>query len=207
MISTATAMNTRLIVRCCALLSVVACRPNADRPPAESALVASSADVGNGSSCRPPRSSVPRAVSEAMISRLGGHSYLTMVAGTEASPVRVSGALELEASSTAAHDTSAVVFPLSGYTLVPLEKLGQLSLAYPASSRSDLHPGVQAVYNRRASQLSLIFGNAFTPQGTTTDAGIILDVYAFEDGRILGQWRDGGRLRTPMNGFFCIARR
>jgi hypothetical protein len=129
-----------------------------------------------------------------------------MVAETPARPSHISGDIELRSTPEPVGDSAIISSPLVGYTLARLEAFGKLSLAYPASSRAQDRPGVQAVYNSRTTHLSFVLGNAFDGKGVTTDAGVILDVYTLDSGRARGRWHDGGTLRTPPYGYFCITR-
>ena len=96
-------------------------------------------------------------------------------------------------------------FPISGSSDIDLDRLGRVSLAYSPASRDSERPGVQVVHYASRGY-DLLFGNAFSRQGSKPDAGVFFTVWSADSSLIAGYWKDGGRGTPISTGYFCAYR-
>lgn len=102
--------------------------------------------------------------------------------------------------------TSAVSFPLAGYSTVDLAEFGPTSLAHSPASRAPNRPGVQVLWNTSAASLRIVFGNTTTSEGRGIDAGVYFDPSHVSQLGFGGTWVDGGRANPNLGGFYCAER-
>lgn len=96
-------------------------------------------------------------------------------------------------------------FPLFGASSVDLEGIGEADFLYRINSDDPDLPGVQAHFNERKGEVSLVFGAATTKRGTPWDTGVWFTVQKYDSAGFYGSWTGGG-LRAGASGYYCAHR-
>jgi hypothetical protein len=96
--------------------------------------------------------------------------------------------------------------PMYGWSSIDLKSLAPVSLLYSPSVRDQDRPGVQMIHDAKDRNLVMIFGNAESDTGVTTDIGVVFFVYSIDSLGFKGRWVDGGLRRPLPSGYFCGVR-